>query len=174
MNTQETLSTVLTNVQANYLNVVKAMAQADAAVADLDPDIRAAAEMLIEKYKHPQGVNAIVNSIGQLTALTATKAELEVLIATLQITLGDDDNRALEAQLKANAEVLGNPLPAAGSSGESAEADAPASEEATATVASSPVEGDPAHARFEDDGGPAPKTFSKSQVKRIKHQEQRE
>jgi len=103
---KETLNTVLENIKKNLDNVNKALVQASAAVSQLDPEAVTAAKLLLAKYVHPQGVAAIVNSMGQLEALNVTKTELEVLIAAVQLTLYGSPDEEIAAQLDANATGL--------------------------------------------------------------------
>ena len=123
MSTKDTLSLALTKLQANYLNISKGLAQANAQIADLRPDVLAAAKLLVDVYKHPEGVMAIIKSVGQQDGLRDVKDEISVLIAALQVQIGEGSEEKLSAQVAANNEVLASPLSPAGPSSQLSPAD---------------------------------------------------
>jgi len=129
----ETLTVVLSKVQQNYLNVTKGVAQARAQLADQPEDVMAAVKLLVDTFKHPEGVMAIVKSYGQINFLETTQVELAAMIAGLQIVVGELPPERLDAQVAANEEVLDSPLPSAGAGRQSASAD-PAAPHAPAAV----------------------------------------
>lgn len=142
MSTIDTLSVALSKLQQNYQNVQKSLAQAASSVADLDPEVRAAAEVLINKLQHPQAVTAVIQSVGQAAQLVDVKAEIESLIAVLQIQVGEGDTSKIDAQIAANNEVLKSPLSVAGASCQLSPANQATLDEVSALAAAAGDSGD--------------------------------
>lgn len=88
--TAENLQTVATNVRANLANVNIALTQATLAVDQVEPEVRDAVLLLMEKYVHGQAVIAVVQSFDQFVGLSKTKVEMETLIAAAEVALKNE------------------------------------------------------------------------------------
>lgn len=115
MSIKETLDTVIHKVAQNKVNVNNALAQAQATIIQADEEVIAAAKVLLKKFEHPQAAIQILQNVAQIDALTDTSKEMDAMIAGLQVLLLDEGKLGdAAAQLKANTEVVENPLLGAG------------------------------------------------------------
>jgi hypothetical protein len=158
-NTLEKLNFVVSNVQNNLNQVRAQLIKSTTEAGDLEPEVRAAIELLLGKYTHAQGAAAIIASVQQVRDLTKVAEEMEVLVAAGQTVLGDDHLVSeTEAQAAANKEADSNPLPSAAEGSEPAAADATSATpaEGSTTDAAAPAEasgaGDAAASSDEIDG----------------------
>lgn len=135
MNAIDTLSVVLSKLQQNFKNVRTAQSQSRAAMADMDPAVREAAQLLVTTFKHPEGVMSIIKTVAQSEALNETETELEVMIAAMQVQIGEGDMSKVTSQITANNEVIDSPLPVAGASSELTPANQAALDEICALAA---------------------------------------
>lgn len=112
---KETLDTVIQKVAANKVNVNNALKQARDTLVQADDEAIAAAKVLIAKFGNPQGAVQIVQNVYQVDALKETSDEMDAMIAGLQTLLVNESTLAsAEHQLKANTEVVDDPLLGAG------------------------------------------------------------
>lgn len=81
---QATLAVCSTKLETNLKNIELALQQATAANAALDPDVRTAAEFLIEKLEHVNGAAQVLESIYKEKAYAETKAELEAMLSVVK------------------------------------------------------------------------------------------
>lgn len=132
----DTLNTVLMNVTANRAQVFAAHSQSTKIVADLDPEVLAAARALIAKLVHPQAISQTITAVVQAEQLDKTLTEMDALLASVQTTLSDEKSlEAVAAQVTANSQAADSPLPVAGQASQPA----PAVAVAPAAPAAAPI-----------------------------------
>lgn len=109
------LADVLANITRNRQQVETNLKQAIGAASQLDDESRAAIDLLLKKYEHPQAIGQFVQAVAQAEGLKKATAEMDTAIAVLQtVMLNDDVQAQAQLWLDANKAVIANPLPPAG------------------------------------------------------------
>ena len=135
MSTIDTLTIALTKLQNNWKSIHAQREQALTQVAELDPAVKAAAELLIERFEHPQAATSVLQMVGQAAKLEEIEIEIEALIAVLQVKISTGNTTDVDEQLAANNEALASPLSPAGGSSELSPANQAALDEVSALAA---------------------------------------
>lgn len=77
------LENIGTKLRTNLANMKAQQAQVKSANENLEPEVRAAAELLMKKYEHPEGAMAVLKGIGTEKAVNDIIEELEIMVPVI-------------------------------------------------------------------------------------------
>lgn len=110
--TQDTLNSVLANVQNNQAQIAKQLAASTAAAGNPTPEVQAAIDLLVLTYgPNPQTIGSVIGAQMQIEQLNKTAVEVNALIAGLQVVLSDEALvEAAESLAIASGATINDPL----------------------------------------------------------------
>ena len=130
--TQDTLNVILGNIQNNKLQLAKQIIDCGAAMGNPTPDVQAAIDLLVKTYQgNVQTIGQTIGAQLQIEQMQKTSAEIDVLIAALQVVIADEANIEATGALV----VAGAPSPLSLAAGDSQLAAADASSHVEAPAA---------------------------------------